>query len=326
MNRKQELLKILEENRGQSVSGQELAERLGISRAGIWKQIQALRDAGYRIDAVQNRGYCLAQNNDKLSRQGILPYLEEPERAEKIFVFDVLDSTNTEAKRRALGGAPDGTVILADRQTAGRGRLGREFYSPANSGVYFTVLLRPNIPMEQAGMFTTAASVAAMEAVKAVTGKQPLIKWVNDLYLDGRKVCGILTEAVSNFETGVIEAVAVGIGINCTTVFPEELREKAGSLFPGNGESAVRNRLAAELVNRTVHLEDCIAEGNFMEKYRRYSMVLGKTVTVLQEPGSQYLAEEIGNGGELILRGRTGERRVLRTGEVSIRLTETIDK
>lgn len=320
-NTKRELLRILEASRGESISGEELAGRLGISRAGVWKQIKALREAGYVIAAVQNRGYCLAQDNDKLSREGMLPFLEDPEVAEKILVFDVLDSTNTEAKRRAVDGAPDGTVILADRQTAGRGRLGRSFFSPAESGVYFTMLLRPEIPMEQAVLATTAASVAASRAVEKVTGRQPQIKWVNDLYLDGKKICGILTEAVSDFETGAVEAVVVGIGINCTTVFPEELQEKAGSVLQGSG-GAVRNRLAAELVNQVSGLEQMIRQRTFLEEYRSRSMVIGKEITVLQEPGSRYFAEGIGQSGELILRDEAGNEKILSTGEVSIRLTE----
>lgn len=320
-NTKRELLRILEASRGESISGEELAGRLGISRAGVWKQIKALREAGYVIAAVQNRGYCLAQDNDKLSREGMLPFLEDPEAAEKILVFDVLDSTNTEAKRRAVDGAPDGTVILADRQTAGRGRLGRSFFSPAESGVYFTMLLRPEIPMEQAVLATTAASVAASRAVEKVTGRQPQIKWVNDLYLDGKKICGILTEAVSDFETGAVEAVVVGIGINCTTVFPEELQEKAGSVLQGSG-GAVRNRLAAELVNQVSGLEQMIRQRTFLEEYRSRSMVIGKEITVLQEPGSRYFAEGIGQSGELILRDEAGNEKILSTGEVSIRLTE----
>ena len=316
-NTKRELLRILEASRGESISGEELAGRLGISRAGVWKQIKALREAGYVIAAVQNRGYCLAQDNDKLSREGMLPFLEDPEAAEKILVFDVLDSTNTEAKRRAV----DGAVILADRQTAGRGRLGRSFFSPAESGVYFTMLLRPEIPMEQAVLATTAASVAARRAVEKVTGRQPQIKWVNDLYLDGKKICGILTEAVSDFETGAVEAVVVGIGINCNTVFPEELQEKAGSVLQGSG-GAVRNRLAAELVNQVSGLEQMIRQRTFLEEYRSRSMVIGKEITVLQEPGSRYFAEGIGQSGELILRDEAGNEKILSTGEVSIRLTE----
>lgn len=157
--------------------------------------------------------------------------------------------------------------------------------------------------------------------MEKVTGRQPQIKWVNDLYLDGKKICGILTEAVSDFETGAVEAVVVGIGINCNTVFPEELQEKAGSVLQGSG-GAVRNRLAAELVNQVSGLEQMIRQRTFLEEYRSRSMVIGKEITVLQEPGSRYFAEGIGQSGELILRDEAGNEKILSTGEVSIRLTE----
>ncbi|MEE1013338.1 MAG: biotin--[acetyl-CoA-carboxylase] ligase [Clostridia bacterium] len=249
--------------------------------------------------------------NDNLTLEGILPYLTDQTIAERLFLYDTIDSTNTETKRRAIQGAESGTVILADRQTAGRGRLGRDFHSPAGSGVYLSILLRLHIPMEQAVLVTTAASVVACRAVEAVTGQSLAIKWVNDLYLNGKKVCGILAEAVN-------DAIVVGIGINCTTVFDGELAERAGSL----GFAGIRCRLAAELVNELARLETMIAKQNFLTEYRARSMILGEEVTILQEPGSCYIAEDIGDKGELILRDSSGNRRILSTGEISIRLAD----
>lgn len=249
--------------------------------------------------------------NDNLTHAEILPYLTDQTMGKRLFLYDTIDSTNTEAKRRALQGAESGTVILADCQTAGRGRLGRDFHSPAGSGVYLSTLLRPQIPMEQAVLVTTGASVAVCRAVETVTGQSLAIKWVNDLYLSGKKVCGILAEAVN-------DVIVVGIGINCTTVFDGELADRAGSL----GLAGIRCRLAAELVNQLAHLETMIAKQNFLTEYRERSMVLGKEVTILQEPGSHYIAEDIGGKGELILRDSSGNRRMLSTGEISIRLAD----
>ena len=318
----QEILKVLESKRGSSVSGEELAEQVGITRAAVWKHIKKLRADGYVINAVKNSGYCLSVENDKLSAAGILPYLKNPESAKKILVFDVLDSTNTEAKRRVIEGAEHGTVIIAEQQTAGRGRQGRSFFSPEGRGIYLSVIFRPKLSAEQSLPVTAAASVAVCRAIENVTGKQPQIKWVNDLYLKGKKICGILTEAVTGLETGDIEAIIVGIGINCTTVFPNELENIAGSILEKGETKAVRNHLAAELINQTSGLEDMLRTREFLEEYRRKSLVLGRQVTIVQEPGSCYTAEDIGENGELILLDSNGSRRYLNTGEVSIRLTE----
>ena len=321
MRSKEELLRILESRRGTAVSGQEAAEKLGISRAGVWKQIRALQEDGYAILAVRNKGYCLLDANDKLSLAGMLPYLHDPEAEKRIFVFDTVDSTNSELKRMAMHGAVSGTVVVADHQSAGRGRLGRSFYSPPQSGVYLSILLRTELPVERAVLSTTAASVAACRTIENVTGKQPQIKWVNDLYLRGRKICGILTEAVTGFETGTVEALIVGIGINCTTVFHGELENVAGCVMEEGEMRSIRNQMAAELVNQLSGLEDMMATGSFLDEYRRKSMVLGQEVYILQEPGQYYTAVDIGRHGELVLRSVDGKERVLATGEVSIRLT-----
>lgn len=322
---KEKLLEILESKRGEYLSGEELAKRLQISRAGIWKQIQSLREDGYQILAVRNRGYCLENENNRLSLAGMLPYLKDPQRKDRITVYATVDSTNHVLKRMALDGAKDHTVVIADAQTAGRGRLGRSFYSPPGGGIYFSLLLRPTMPTDRVVAITAAASVAAARAVFAVTGRYPDIKWVNDLYLDGKKICGILTEAISNFETGTVDAIVVGIGINCHTAFPEELKEIAGNLDSGHALPNLRNHLAAELVNQTADLEQLLQDRSYLPEYRAHSMVLSKPVTIPQEPGSRYIAEQIGENGELILRSASGEERVLRSGEISLRLVENFE-
>ncbi|MBE5039349.1 biotin--[acetyl-CoA-carboxylase] ligase [Ructibacterium gallinarum] len=324
MRSKEELLRILESCRGKTISGQEVAEKLGMSRAGVWKQMKALREEGYAISAIRNKGYCLLDANDKLSLAGMLPYLNDPKAENRIFVFDTVDSTNSELKRMALKGAVSGTVVVADHQSAGRGRLGRSFYSPPESGVYLSVLLRTGLPVERAVLSTTAASVVACRTIENVTGKQPKIKWVNDLYLRGHKVCGILTEAITDFETGTVEALIVGIGINCTTVFHGELEKVAGCVVEAGEIRSIRNKMAAELINQLNDLENMMATGCFLDEYRSKSMVLGQEVYILQEPGKYYTAVDIGQHGELILRGADGKKRTLENGEVSIRLTNSL--
>lgn len=322
MSTTEQLLRILESRRGDSISGEELAGALGITRAAVWKHIKKLRDDGYIINGVKNSGYCLAKEDDRLSAEGIRPFLNDPAVADRVFVYDVLDSTNTEAKRRVLDGAEQGTVVIARRQTAGKGRLGRSFYSPEDKGIYLTVILRPKLSTPQAVSVTAVASVAVARAIEKVMGKSTDIKWVNDVYLHGKKICGILSEAVTDLESGRIEGIVVGIGINCTTVFPDELGKVAGSIVEENDSAAVRNQIAAEVINQMLDAEEMIKTGSYLEEYRRRSMVLGKQITILQEHGSCYTAKDIGRNGELILVSADGAERILSSGEVSIRLAE----
>ncbi len=254
----------------------------------------------------------------ELSIDGIARYLPTEFDRSRIQVYDVIDSTNTEAKRQAAKGAPHGTILVANSQTAGRGRVGRSFYSPRDGGVYFSILLRPTLPVEEIILITTAASVAVADSIEAVCGVYPKIKWVNDLYCDEKKVCGILAESVVSPETGKPDAIIVGVGINCNHEFPEELREIAGNLPMAED---MKNRLAAELSLRLSGLEDMISGGGFLQKYRKHSMVLGRQITILQEPGSTWLVREIGEQGELVLEDDKGNFRSLSTGEISIRLT-----
>ncbi len=254
---------------------------------------------------------------DNLSFDGICEHLPQSFDKSKIRFFHVINSTNTEAKRMAAEGAPDGTILIANCQTAGRGRLGRSFYSPEDGGIYFSILLRPKLTMKDMVLVTVAASVAVADAIFAVTKVYPQIKWVNDLYLDGKKVCGILAELVSNPDSGEPEAVVVGVGINCKAVFPEELQEIAGNI---SMEGADKNSLAAELSVRLSNLEEMVKTKSFLQKYRENSMVIGRYVTLLQEPGSTYLVTGIGDCGELKLESDGGEKRSLTTGEISIRL------
>lgn len=246
-------------------------------------------------------------------KEQIAEYLGEPAVADKIFVFEELDSTNGEAKRRIRDGAASGTVILANHQTAGRGRMGRSFYSPKDSGIYFSMILRPNLPTEELVQITTAASVAVCRAVRTVCGAELSIKWVNDLYQNGKKVCGILAEAVGS-------AVILGIGINCTTRFDGELAKIAGSLNLQSERKKIC--LIAELIRQIGGLEDAMINQNWQEEYRSRSMLIGKTVFIVAEPETDYTVLGIGEKGELCLADQEGRSRILNSGEVSIRLRD----
>ena len=212
MSTKDELLKVFEENKGEYLSGEEIADRLEISRTAVWKAVNSLREDGYPIDAVKTKGYCLSQASDIVSAQGVGKYLTQDL---DVVVYDEVDSTNTLLKKMASEGAREGTVVIANSQTGGKGRLGRKFFSPLNTGVYISVLLRPeDIEPQKALKITTMAAVAAAETIDEVSGKTALIKWVNDVFVDGLKCVGILTEASISMESGNLEYAVLGIGFN----------------------------------------------------------------------------------------------------------------
>lgn len=326
MSVKEFVLKKLEENRGIPLSGEAIANSLSVSRAAVWKAVRALEAEGYHIEAVPNQGYTLCTDNDLLSTQGILPYLTPPLKSRKIRVFPCLPSTNQEAKRMALESAEQGSAVLAEEQSAGRGRLGRSFFSPRGNGLYMSVILRPKADVSNAVLITTAAAVGVCRAIDMVTGRHPQIKWVNDLYLNEKKICGILTEAVTNFETGVIESVVVGIGINfkgSQSTLPEELRHKAGFLYTDEPPATTRNHLAAEIINQLCILCDTLELRSFLPEYRMRSMIIGEQIRFLRnQVWSEALAVDIDDNGGLIIALSDNKRETLSSGEVSVRRLE----
>ncbi len=191
MSAKQHVLSVLEQNKGNSVSGARLAGELSISRNAVWKAIKALQSEGYAISAVPNKGYCLSEENDILSVESITPYLADNLKELSLMVHKSVTSTNTLLKELAGEGEKEGKVLIAEEQTGGRGRLGRKFYSPAKTGIYMSILLRPKLTVDDALFITTSAAAAVAEAIESVTGCEASIKWVNDIYCNGKKVCGI---------------------------------------------------------------------------------------------------------------------------------------
>ena len=217
------LLQLLTRHPGQAVSGQQLAQALGISRAAIWKAAKALEAEGYQITGCSGQGYTLSPHADLLTAEAVQA-AAPPGLLPRVECCPVLDSTNRRAAQLALEGAPHGTVILAGEQTAGQGRRGRRFASPAGKGLYLSLILRPegwSLPDTLA--VTGSAAVAVRQAVQQLCGIRLGIKWVNDLYYNGKKVCGILTEAFTSLESGQIDHLVVGIGLNLTAG-PEVLR------------------------------------------------------------------------------------------------------
>ena len=319
---KERLVRMLAENRGSYLSGSRIAEQLGITRAAVWKQIRSLMAEGYEIDAVTNRGYCLGDRSDVITKEGLLAALGPEGARYTLEVHDSITSTNTVLKERAES-LTDWYVIVSGRQTAGRGRIGRSFYSPEATGIYLSVLLRPDLPAEQSVRITTAAAVAACRAIEETTDRTPGIKWVNDVFVEGRKVCGILTEGSLNLETGGLDWVVMGIGFNVYEPeggFPEEIREIAG---PVAAERAgdLRVHLAGSFLRHFGKVCDSLAEASFAEEYRKRSIVTGQNILVLRN-GQEIpaFAEDIDGECRLRVRYADGREELLSSGEVSIRL------
>lgn len=315
MSIKNDVAALMEQRRGTAISGQELADRLGVSRAAVWKAVKQLRQEGYCISAGTNRGYILEQETDVLTESAIRANLPGRYSELPIEVFRSVESTNTEAKAAALRNMPHGTIIAADEQTAGRGRFGKVFYSPADTGLYMSVILKPHLPLSDCTFITMAAAVSVVESIERTCAITPGIKWVNDVFYHGRKIAGILTEAISDFESGMAETVIVGIGVNVSTEdFPEEIAGIAGSL----GIFAQRSRLCADIAAGLLDYVGGSDRAALPEKYRAHSILLGREVTFLKN-GQQRSgkAVEIDSDGCLVVKTANGTE-TLRSGEVSI--------
>ncbi|MGN0368375.1 MAG: biotin--[acetyl-CoA-carboxylase] ligase [Wujia sp.] len=317
---KDQVMELLEENRGSYISGETLAETLNVSRAAVWKAIRKLQECGYEIEGVNNKGYRLAEDTDRLTRDGVLRFLDA--RTDVCLeVYPTVSSTNLVLKDRA--DEPEGLVIAASQQTHGMGRLGRTFVSPAETGIYFSILLKPKMSNEDITLLTTIAATAVCEAIETCTQEKPVIKWVNDVFLRDRKICGILTQASFNMENLEPEYVIVGIGINLYQPeggFGQELQSIAGSLMDtkvGN----LKNRLLAEVLNRYMYYYRNFEEKAFIEEYRKRSFVIGREIRVVTPQGEREAhADDIDDKCHLLVTYPDGTKEVLSTGEISIRL------
>ncbi len=325
MSVKQHVLSVLERNKGNNVSGAKLARELSISRNAVWKAIKMLQSEGYAISAVPNKGYCLSEDNDILSGESIMPYLADSFKQLNFEVYKSVTSTNTLLKEAAAKGAAEGKVLIAEEQTEGRGRMGRNFYSPAKTGIYMSILLRPKVKVEEALFITTSAAVAVAKAIEKVTGCEAKIKWVNDIYCNGKKVCGILTEAGVDFEGGGLEYCIVGIGINIARPlndFPSELKDIATGIFEARMYSSeLRSKLIAEILNNFANYYSELSGKAFIKEYRQRSFLIGKEIDIITGDKLQNATVlDIDDEARLIVKLPGGEIKALSSGEVSVRL------
>lgn len=313
---KDEVLKILESNRPMFTSGQELAKQSGVTRAAIWKAVNSLIADGHEIEAVTAKGYRLCDDSDVLTAAGITARMK---RKCEVRVYDCVESTNKTAKLAAIDGAAANTIIVADEQTAGKGRRGRSFYSPKSTGVYFSVILKPHVTAEKSVLVTTTAAIAAADAIENLTGRTALIKWINDVYVDGKKCAGILTEAIFDYESGGIDSVVVGIGINVTTDdFPDDVVMRAGCVG-----KVSRNVLIAETCDKLIELAERLPDASYLGEYRNKCFVLGKRIRVIGNSNEyEATALSVDDNGGLVVGTDDGTTLTLSNEEVSVRICE----
>ena len=316
MKTKEQILSRLIENSDEYISGQQLAQAIGVSRAAIWKGIKALRAGGFAIDAVTHKGYRLGKENDILNAPLVQAEIENS--AVRVIYYPTIDSTNTQAKRLINEGVQNDLLIISEEQTNGRGRQGKSFYSPALTGIYMTLVTHPMTALTNAVTATTAAAVAVCRAIENLTDIEPKIKWVNDVYVNDKKVCGILTEAVTDFETQTVTSVIIGIGMNIKTLdFPVDV-ENAASL----GVEIKRHRLIAAITNQLYRVLNGSID-DFISYYRSHSMIIGKRINFIKNSRvTPATALEIDETGGLVVQLENGDITTLRSGEISVRRVE----
>ncbi|MCR5704057.1 MAG: biotin--[acetyl-CoA-carboxylase] ligase [Eubacterium sp.] len=322
MSVKDLVLEELENNKGSYVSGGQLSKTLSVSRNSIWKAIKSLEKDGYSIDAIPNRGYCLSSDSEILSAQSIAKYCNHSLTIE---VYETITSTNTVLKEKAGEGAEHGTVLVAKEQTSGRGRMGKEFYSPSQTGIYLSILLRPQFPASQSLFLTTAAAVATARAIEDISSQKAQIKWVNDIYIGSKKVCGILTEAAFNIETNQLDYAIVGIGVNLLkpSHFPSSIQDIATAVFDVPPEDPnYQSIFVANLLNYFMEYYEHFESKEYLQEYIDRSMLIGKSIFVIRNNKSiPATALAINADCHLQVRYEDGTEEWLSSGEVSTKLS-----
>ena len=321
MTTKQRLELLLIQSGGNYVSGEEIAKYLGISRTAVWKNIKQLEEDGYQIEASTKLGYRLGDLSDPVSANSIGKYLGNDADRFTVEVISEATSTNNVLKERAAE-LPEWYVLAAAHQTRGKGRMGRSFFSPRGTGLYLSILLRPTLPAEQSIRITTASAVAACLAIEECTDEDPQIKWVNDVFVRGKKTCGILTEASLNIESGGLDWAVMGIGFNVYEPeggFPADIAEIAGAISRER-QKDLRSRLAASFIRHFYEICSDLSGSRFSEEYKKRSFIIGKEINVIRG-GSVHPARalDIDEECRLIVEYEGGRREALSSGEVSIR-------
>src|SRR6056297_2629294 len=319
---KDKVLKILKENK-EYISGEKISNILDVSRTAVWKNINSLKDEGYEIDSISRKGYKLVSSPDILKYEEIAPYLKTENIGKNILYFDTIDSTNKKAKEIAET-SPDGTVVISEEQTAGRGRLGRNWSSPKGSSLLISILLKPEIDPSKVSNITLVGAVALVKALEYFD-IEGLIKWPNDIIINGKKIAGILTELSA--EINQVNYVVMGIGVNLYTneeEFPEDIRHKAGSILSETGKTINRKKFTGKFLNCfEKYSQEYFLGNNFDEVIKiskERSILMGKEVKIV---GRDYSYEakvlDITEKGHLLIEKKDGSKEEIYSGEVSVR-------
>ena len=315
---KTKILHALESHRGNYISGEQIAQSLDVSRAAVWKGINTLRREGHKISSSTKKGYCLENSSDVIGERGIREHLRPDTKVTEIVSLLKVDSTNNFAKRLAVEEGSDGILVVANTQTAGRGRHGHSFESPAGTGVYMSLVIRPKYNVEKFQIITIASAVAVCLAIEDLypEAKGSLgIKWVNDVLMRGRKICVILTEAVTGFESGEVESVVTGIGINVST--KEFDSGVAGAIFPEGQPKFRRDELCARVADYVMDFAGNLNDPSIIQAYRERDILTGHDITFMKDDQKCYgHVEGIDDNGGLIIKNKSGEIETLRSGEV----------
>lgn len=320
MTTKDLVLQELEKNRGIYISGQDLADKLNISRTAIWKAVNSLKNEGFIIDSQTKKGYKLDNSSDILSVPGIKEYLIDELKDIDILLYDEIDSTNTEAKRLLYSkDIKNFTCLVSDYQKNGRGRTGKSFKSYKGTGIYYSIILKPTKTFDFSyfDLITVRSAVSVAKAIKKLTGNEVQIKWVNDIFLKGKKVCGILSELDADFESKTVSSIIVGIGINLK--YPQKIDEEIKDVFGALDTDILRNRIVGTLLNEfyiNYYKKD---NDSILDYYKGHSLVLGKVVNYeLNGKMKEALAVDINDKGNLVVEV-DGKKEILSSGEVSIK-------
>ena len=306
------------------VSGEEISRTIGVSRAAVNAAVKVLKSEGYEIDSVTNKGYMLTGGPDSLTMGSVGAYLDE-ERMKSVLVLDTVDSTNKLLREMAFDGAPQGQTVISNEQTMGRGRMGRSFFSPRDKGIYFSYLLKPDQAPSDAVSLTAWTAVAMVRAIERVSGFMPGIKWVNDLVSGGRKLCGILTEMSIESETGRIDSIIIGIGINInndTEDFSDDIKDIATSILIESGKPVSRAALAGAMIEEMDRLASAwpYERDEYLEAYREYNITCGRDINVISAGRTRPAAAvQINDDFSLKVRYPDGRTEDLSSGEVSLR-------
>ncbi len=304
------------------ISGEEISQNLGVTRACIWKAVKKLQDEGYVIESSTRKGYKLIERPNVITSLEVREIISSKIFGKHIEYFNAVNSTNEKAKELATNGAVEGTVILADKQVSGKGRLGRGWSSPSKTGIWMSVILKPCILPQSASQITLIAGLCMCEAIQAVTGLEAKIKWPNDIVVNGKKVCGILTEMSAEIER--INYIVLGIGVNVNQkAFPEYLPYATSLMIEGKKEYQ-RKYIIKDFLERfeKAYAAFCETENlvAILERYERNCITLGKSVKIIEQKG-EYIAQAIGitSDGSLQIVTQEGEERTVVSGEVSVR-------